>query len=123
MLLPITAVDGVDWTNGKIRATGIGRPPQNAPTVSVGRKLSKRAALADAQRNMLMAIERVLQNADPTVKTVLGDTRKTEKIQSFLKGYTVASERELEGGKIEIVLALPLNGPSGLSRYINANID
>jgi len=27
-----------------------------------------------------------------------------ERIQGFVKGYTVVSERELEGGRIEIVL-------------------
>jgi hypothetical protein len=40
------------------------------------------------------------------------------KIQGFIKGYTVVSERELEGGRIEVVLELSLTGPAGLSRYI-----
>jgi len=30
----------------------------------------------------------------------------------------VVSERDLEGGRIEIMLELPLTGPSGLSRAI-----
>jgi hypothetical protein len=38
--------------------------------------------------------------------------------QGFVKGYTVVSEQELEGGKIEIILELPLTGGSGLSRSI-----
>jgi hypothetical protein len=40
------------------------------------------------------------------------------KIEGFLKGYTIVSERELENGKFEVVLELPLTGPAGLTRYI-----
>ena len=48
----------------------------------------------------------------------MSDKNFASKIQGFLKGYTVVSERELQDGKFEIVLELPLNGPAGLSRYI-----
>jgi hypothetical protein len=39
-------------------------------------------------------------------------------IEGFLKGYTIVSKRELENGKSEVVLELPLTGPAGLTRYI-----
>jgi len=51
-------------------------------------------------------------------KDAMGSKNIATKIEGFLKGYTVVSEREGEGGKIEVVLELPLTGPAGLSRYI-----
>jgi hypothetical protein len=118
VLFPISSIDGVDWTAGKIRATGIGLPPQNTANSSVQRAMTQRAALADAQRNLLRAVEQIRLDADKNVKTAMNDKNFSSKIQGFIKGYAVVSERELPGGKIEIVLELPLNGPSGLSRYI-----
>jgi hypothetical protein len=48
----------------------------------------------------------------------MGSRTGAERIQGFLKGYTIVSERELKDGRIEIILELPLTGPAGLSRYI-----
>jgi hypothetical protein len=118
VLFPIVSIDGVDWAAGKIRATGIGMPPQNATNDNVRRAMAQRAALADAQRNMLRTIEQIRISDDQDVKDAMRSKNVASKIQGFLKGYTVVSERELEGGRIEVVLELPLAGPAGLSRYI-----
>ena len=118
VLFPIVSIDGVDWAAGKIRATGIGMPPQNATNDSVRRAMAQRAALADAQRNMLRTVEQIRISDDEDVKAAMRSKNVASKVQGFLKGYTVVSERELEGGKIEVVLELPLTGPAGLSRYI-----
>ena len=118
VLIPITAIDGVDWASGKILATGYGMPPQNAPTVTIRRGMAKRAALADAQRNMLRIIEQVRIDADQTIKSAMRRKYVALKIEGFLKGYSIVSERELENGKFEIVLELPLTRPTGLTRYI-----
>ena len=117
-LLPIISIDGVDWVAGKIRATGTGLPPQNAANDSVRRAMAERAALADAQRNMLRTIEQIKIDTDRNVKDAMRSKNIATKIEGFLKGYTVVSEREGEGGKIEVVLELPLTGPAGLSRYL-----
>jgi hypothetical protein len=118
VLFPIVSIDGVDWAAGKIHATGIGMPPQNATNDNVRRAMAQRAALADAQRNMLRTIEQIRISDDQDVKDAMRSKNVASKIQGFLKGYTVVSERELEGGRIEVVLELPLTGPAGLSRYI-----
>jgi hypothetical protein len=118
VLFPITSIDGVDWAAGKIRVTGTGLPPQNAPNESVRKAMAHRAALADAQRNLLRAVEQIRLDSDKNVKTAMNDKNFALKIQGFVKGFTVVSERELPEGKIELVLELPLNGPTGLSRYI-----
>jgi len=118
VLLPIASVNGVDWTSGKIRATGIGLPPQNAANKTVSREMAKRAALADAERNLLRTIEQIHIDADRDVKAAMGNKKVERKIQGFIKGHTIVSERELDDGRYEVILELPLSGPSGLSRYI-----
>jgi hypothetical protein len=118
VLFPITSIDGVDWAAGKIRVTGTGLPPQNAPNDSVRKAMAQRAALADAQRNLLRVVEQIRLDANKTVKTAMSDKNFALKIDGFVKGFTIVSERELPDGKIELVLELPLNGATGLSRYI-----
>jgi hypothetical protein len=118
VLLPITSVEGVDWAGGKIRATGIGLPPPNAPNATVRKAMAERAALVDGQRNLLRTIEQISIDNNRNIKTAMANRNFAEKIQGFVKGYTVASTRELDNGKIEVVLELPLTGLSGLSRYV-----
>lgn len=118
VLFPIVTTEGVDWAAGKIRATGTGLPPRNAANDSIRRAMAERAALADAQRNMLRTIEQIKIDTGRNVKDAMRSKNVATKIEGFLKGYTVVSEREGEGGKIEVVLELPLTGPAGLSRYL-----
>jgi len=118
VLLPISSIGGVDWTSGKIQATGIGMPPPDLTNGTIRREMAKRAALLDAERNMLRTIEMIRVDDDHTVKTVMGDKRAALRIQGFLKGFSVISEKELQNGKMEVTIELPLTGPSGLSRYI-----
>jgi hypothetical protein len=118
VLLPITPIDGVDWTAGKIRATGTGMPPQDAANETVRRELAKRAALTDARRNMLRIIEQMRMNDNQDMKSAMRDKNVASKVEGCLKGAAVISERELDAGAFEVVLELPLSGPEGLSRCI-----
>lgn len=117
-LIYITAIEGVDWSAGKIRARGIGLPPRQAPTPTVRREMAKRAALADAERNLVRIIE--LINVDPgqSVTSAMGEKTFTRKLQGYIQGYQVAAERDMDGGRVEIELELPLTGPGGLSSYL-----
>jgi hypothetical protein len=118
VLFPIVATDGVDWAAGKIRAAGVGSPPANAENAAQARAMTERAAIADGQRNLLRTIEQIKFDGGRSVGTMMRTRNAAERIQGFVKGYTVVSERQLEGGRIEVILELPLTGPSGLSRYI-----
>ena len=119
VLLPISSIVGVDWAAGKIRATGTGLPPQHAENDTVRREMTKRAALADAQRNLLKTIGQIRIDSNQSVKTAMSDQILASRIQGFIKGYTIVREQELENGKYEMTLELPLNGPSGLSRLLS----
>jgi hypothetical protein len=93
-------------------------PPPNASNETVRREMAKRAALADAQRNMLTTISQIRIYADHTVKSAMRSKDVAVKIAGFLRGVTIVSERELENGKFEVVQELPLTGPAGLTRCI-----
>lgn len=117
-LLYVSTVDGVDWTTGKIHARGVGMPPKNVANATVSREMAKRAALADAQRNLLKAIDQLKVSPDQNLKAFLGERNYTERIQGFVQGYKIVREQELSGGNSEIELELSLTGPSGLSTII-----
>jgi hypothetical protein len=118
-LIYITAIEGVDWNAGRIRARGIGLPPKQAPTPTVKREMAKRAAIADAERNLLRIIELINIAPGQTQSSVFGEKTFTQKLQGYIQGYQVAVERDLDGGKVEVELELPLTGPSGLSSYLH----
>lgn len=117
-LIPVSAVEGIDWSTGRIRASGIGLPPLSAPNTTIRRELAKRAALADGQRNLLRIIEQVRVDSVRTVKTYFGEGRHVEKLQGFVRGFKLVAERERDDGGLEVELELPLTGPGGLSSYI-----
>jgi len=117
-LLYITAIEGIDWKNGTIRSRGIGLPPKQAPTPTVRREMARRAAVADAERNLLRIIELINVGPDQKFIAALGEKTYTQKLQGYLQGYRVATERDMDGGKIEVELELPLTGPGGLSSYL-----
>jgi hypothetical protein len=117
-LLYVSNVDGADWTTGKIRARGVGMPPKNAANATVSREMAKRAALADAQRNLLRVIDQVRVSPDQSLKSFMGDKTYRERIEGFVQGYRIAREQELGNRNVEIELELPLTGPSGLSTVI-----
>lgn len=116
-MLYITVIEGVDWSSGKIRARGIGLPPKNAPTPSVRRELAKRAAIVDAERNMVRALELINVAPGQPLAQALGGNM-TQTLSGYLQGYRMAAERDMDGGRLEIEIELPLTGPGGLSSLI-----
>ena len=93
-------------------------PPENEANGAVRREMAKRSALADAERNMLKTIGQIRIDTGQTVQSAMHDKNVSIKIEGFLKGYTIVSERELENGQFEVVLELPLTGPAGLTRHL-----
>ena len=117
-LLYASAADGVDWTAGKIRVTGIGLPPVNAATATVRREMARRAALVDGERKLVKTVAQIKVGPGQSLQSFWGEKNFTERIQGFIRGYKVVGEREADGGRIEIDLELPLTGQGGLSRHL-----
>ncbi len=117
-LLYVSAVNGVDWSTGKIGAVGVGMQPKNAPNPTIGREMAKRAALADGRRNLLKTISEIRVNSEQNVKAFMGEKAYTQKVQGFIQGSRIVEEREVNG-RVELVLELPLTGPNGLSALLS----
>lgn len=97
----------------RVEAVGIGLPPENV-TNAKARILARRAAVADAQRNLLEELEGVQVDAETTVQdlAVASDTIRT-RVSGLIRGAKIVSERYNMDGSYEVVLSLPLYGSTG----------
>jgi hypothetical protein len=117
-MIYITAIEGIDWSTGKARARGIGLPPKQATTPTVRREMAKRAALADAERNMVRIVDLISLAPDRKLTAAVQEGNFSQKLSGYLQGYRIAAERDMDGGKIELEIELPLTGPGGLTSYL-----
>ncbi len=116
-LLYVTTIDGIDWTRKVVHATGRGLYPANAQNPTVKREMARRAALSEAERNLLGMIGRIKTDPEHDVESRMKNGALTVRIQGFVRGFTVVNEQELSDG-IKIDVELPLTGPNGLTRYL-----
>ena len=77
--------------------------------------MAKRAALADAERNMVRALELINVAPGQTVGSIIGSGNASQRLSGYLQGYRVAAERDMDGGRLEVEIELPLTGPGGLA--------
>ena len=123
MLAAILLLTGVEvqaatnWNTQTIQAVGMGVPPRNAVGAQA-RILARRAAIADAQRNLLEAVKEVQVDAETTVEQMMltSDIVKT-KVSAVIKGAVIVDEKALDGG-YEVTMKMPLFGDNGLSTAV-----
>jgi Carboxypeptidase regulatory-like domain len=116
-LLYISRIDGIDWSKGIIHATGRGMYPSDSPNRPAAREMAKRAALSDAERNLLWIVEQI--KVGPNQDLVSLPSRSyIARIKGYLQGFRVVGERDTGSG-VEVELELPLTGPGGLTRFIS----
>ncbi len=115
-LLYISPIDGADWTRGVIRARGQGRYPANSQNPTTRREMARRAALSEAERNLLRAVMQVKLDPGHDLESAVPGSF-TSRLRGYLQGFRVIDEHETSDG-IEVELELPLTGPNGLTRYL-----
>lgn len=101
-----------DWNTNKIQVTGMGVPnPRLATTPAHAAMMARRAALADAYRQLAEAVNGVQVDSETTVEQMMltSDVVKT-RISATIKGAQIVSEGELAGGGYSVTLELPLFG-------------
>jgi hypothetical protein len=76
-----------------------------------------RAALSEAERNLLRIVEQIRLDPNRNMKSVMTSGTFTARIKGYLQGFKIRDEREVDGG-VEVELDLPLTGPGGLTHYI-----
>lgn len=96
-----------------VEAVGIGLPPENVNKAKA-RILARRAAVADAQRNLLEELEGVQVDAETTVEdlAVASDVIRT-RVSGLIQGAKIVEERYNMDGSYEVKIALPLYGKTG----------
>ena len=109
--LSASAATEPDWINKVIQVTGMGAQPANAVNPAQARMMARRAAVADAYRQLAESIKGVNVDAETTVENmmVLNDTIKT-KVQATIQGAVLVSEKEIPGGGYEVTMQVPIFG-------------
>ncbi len=101
---------GANFETNRVEADGFGLPPAFATSEAQSRLMARRAAIADAQRNLAEQVAGVQIDSETTVQNMqlASDTVKTH-VSALLKGAKVISEA-YEDGAYHVVMALPLYG-------------
>lgn len=105
------AASAVDWGKQVITVKGIGFSATGFTGLQ-GRELAKRAAMAEAYRQLAEAVNGVKVTGETTVSemTMVSDIIKT-RVEATVKGVVPISERQVEDG-YEVTLQMPLFGKS-----------
>lgn len=106
----VGANSGVNWSVGEIQAEGAGIGPANAPP-SQARMMACRAAMLDAQRNLLESIEGVRVEGTTVVANMMveSDVIKTT-VNGVLKGARMVKRNPQPDGSCFVEMTAPLGG-------------
>ena len=100
----------IDWEARAIRASGVGPPDLNAPSVSVARLSAERAAMAAAQRNLFDALSAVpLQSGGTAGALLQKDETLRAKVQAKLRSARPVKTHYFSDGGISLELQIPLD--------------
>lgn len=104
----------VNWTQGRILASGIGVPNLNLP-LAASRETAKRAAMMVARRNLLELTHGIRVDSETTVQNFLVKSDRIQaQVSGLVKGATVEQMQEYDHGGIEVTLSMPLSGNDSL---------
>ena len=104
-----------NWNTNTITVTGTGvANPKMAVSAAHASMMARRAAVADAYRQLAEVINGVQVDAETTVEQMIltSDVVKT-RISAVIKGAQIVSEGELAGGGYSVTLELPMFGGTG----------
>ena len=109
--------DGVDWSRGVIRATGLAAGKKDETSPGLYRAQAKRAATMDAQRNLAEAVDGVRVTSKSSMKDLrleydVVDTR----IDTIIKGMSEVDIQYFEDGTCQVIFEMSMFGsPDSLS--------
>ena len=109
--ISVSAAAEPDWINKVVQVIGMGAQPSNAVNPAQARMMARRAAVADAYRQLAESIKGVSVDAETTVEQamVLNDTIRT-KVNATIQGAIVVAEKEIPGGGYEVTMQVPIFG-------------
>ena len=107
------AAPGTDWNTNTITVTGSGVVPRGAVGAQA-RLLARRAAQADAYRQLAEVVKGVQVDASTTVEMAMiqSDTVNLQ-VSAVIQGARIVSENFTTDGAYEVTMELPMFGKSG----------
>ena len=112
-----TAAGGVNWTEGVVFAHGFGSAKPNL-SKSQKRILSRRAAVVDAQRNLLEMTKGVRINSGVTVDdTMKKSLEVVTRVEGIVKGAQIINEH-FQNDVSTVTMAMPIAG-----RFLKVMLD
>ena len=103
---------GADWNTNSITVTGMGVAPTGMRGVQA-RMLARRAAVADAYRQLAETVKGVQVDSETSVEMymVKSDIVRT-KVSAMIQGAQVVAEQAFDGG-YEVTMVVPMFGVQG----------
>jgi hypothetical protein len=110
----------MNWSSGMITAEGFGVAPENKRE-QVGKLLACRAAVTDAQRNLLEATKGVKVTVDSSISKMASqyDTVKTA-VEGTIRGASILERTMVEDGTCKVVMGMFIGGKVTESIYQQA---
>ena len=104
---------GTDWGTQKITVIGSGVPAPGMMGAQT-RIMAKRAAIADAYRQLAEAVKGVQVDAETTVEMAMVQSDTVNlKVSALIKGAQIVSENVTSDGAYEVTMEIPMFGASG----------
>lgn len=108
-VVPTTAVAYAEALE-EITEVGMGYPPAGKP-IGQGMILARRAAIVDAQRNLVGRIKSTSIDANTNVEDAIAQSDFVRaKISGMIRGARVVSEEQLANGAYQVVMSVPACG-------------
>ena len=109
----------MDWDGGRIRAEGTGMAPARTVSAAQARALARRAAIADAYRQIAEQIQGVQVDASTTVENMMvtSDTVRTH-VSAIVRGARIVDEKALSDSAYTVTIEVPVFGVGSLASGI-----
>ena len=112
----------VDWTHCLVKARGVGVAPGDAGNPTQASALAREAAIAVAERNLLLTIYRVKVHSEQTVESLAkADATVTTHIAGLVRGARILEEKVTGDGTYEVVMGIGLFGTASVADCIEYN--
>lgn len=113
----VGANSGVNWTSAQARAEGAGIGPENRPA-SVASLMACRAAVVDAQRNLLESMQGVRVQGTTIVENMMisSDVIRTT-VEGVLAGAQIIERKPGDDGTCRVTMTAPLSGQFATQIY------
>lgn len=102
----------VDWTQRKIRATGIAAPNPNLPP-GAQRASALEAAKQIALRNLIQTVRGMTIDSETMVSnSMIASDEVRSRVSGFVQGFTIVDTRYMSDMSVEVEVEIPIAGIS-----------